>query len=88
MIKRNDPTTARFLAYYEDQDNWSGTPLVGGNVGGDSADKGFIVNMKKRGWITTEDIDNDGCVWMDFTDAGRAQAALHGYDEDGYAADA
>ena len=88
MTKRTDPTTIRFLAYYTDQDNWSGMPLVGGNVGGDAADKGFLVNMKKRGWITTEDIDEDGCIWMDFTDKGRAQGALHGYDADGHKVEA
>jgi hypothetical protein len=48
-----EDVVARFLDYWRDAGNWSGEPLVGGNVGGDAADKGYLVNMKKAGLITT-----------------------------------
>ena len=72
----------RFLAYAEDANNWSGCPLVGGNVGGDPADKGLIVNMKKAGLVTTwkqraSHRGEPATVWMDFTAAGRELAAKH-----------
>ena len=78
---KNDATTKRFLAYAADADNWGGTPLVGGNVGGEPADKGFIVNMKKRGWISTFDEKGprgDTLVWMEFTDLGKTIMADNG----------
>lgn len=77
LLKRDDldGTTKRFLEYAYDAGNWGGTPLVGGNVGGEPADKGFIVNMKKRGWISTwEDCERspsgDILIWMEIEDAG------------------
>lgn len=79
-----DATLARFLAYAKDAGNWGGAPLVGGNVGGDPADKGFILNMKKAGLVTTwedRDVINGRVtvsVWVEFTDAGKALAAAHG----------
>lgn len=76
----------RFLAYAKDAVNWGGTPLVGGNVGGDPADKGYIVNMKTAGLVTsfTDRDRRNGVVVADvfltFTDAGRALALQHGID--------
>ena len=69
-------TLDRFLEYAADACNWSGRPLVGGNVGGDASDKGYIVNMKKRGLVET--FEYDRCIWIDFTDKGVALAAEHG----------
>ena len=77
-------TLARFLKYAKDAGNWNGTPLVGGNVGGDPADKGYLTAMKKAGIITTwEDRDRINgrvtvSVWMEFTDAGKALAKANG----------
>ena len=65
-----------FLAYAADADNWNGTPLVGGNVGGDKAERGNLTQLKKAGLITT-DIE-EGHTWLFFTDAGKALAAEHG----------
>jgi hypothetical protein len=65
-------TARRFVEYYNDRDNWGGTPLVGGNVGGDAADKGYIVNMKLRGWASTFKMDGD--VFLEFTAEGVAAA--------------
>ena len=64
-----------FLAYAEDAGNWSGTPLVGGNVGGSKEDRGNLTDLKKAGLITT--FVSDGCTWLKFTDAGRGLAAEH-----------
>tara|TARA_R110000824_G_scaffold21839_2_gene80988 strand:+ start:187 stop:456 length:270 start_codon:yes stop_codon:yes gene_type:complete len=76
-------TLARFVAYAGDAQNWSGTPLVGGNVGGEPADKGYLLHMKKAGLITTWEERMPGeapDVWIDFTDKGVALAAEHGID--------
>lgn len=69
-------TLELFLAYAKDAGNWSGMPLVGGNVGGSKEDRGNITQMKKAGLVTTH-VD-EGCTWMSFTDAGRAFAAERG----------
>ena len=81
VLARNDldGTTRRFLEYAYDSGNWGGQEhvivCVGGNVGGDPEDKGFLTNMKKRGWITTQ-VDcerNDHgevVVCLYFTDEG------------------
>jgi len=70
---------SRFLDYARDAGNWSGTPLIGGNVGGDPEDKGYLVNMKKAGLITTFRED-DGTFWLIFTIAGREFAHAHGVE--------
>jgi hypothetical protein len=68
---------ARFVAYAKDAGNWGGNPVIGGNVGGDPADKGYLANMKKAGLIrTTEYEPGDFCI--EFTDKGRAFAQQHG----------
>ena len=59
-----------FLAYRKDAPNWGGTPLVGGNVGGEPADKGNLTHLKKLGLVTT--FESDGDTWLDFTALGRA----------------
>lgn len=69
-------TEARFMQYARDAANWGGTPLVGGNVGGDPADKGYITAMKKAGLVTTW--EDCGGVWMRFTDNGKSLAKSHG----------
>ena len=71
-----------FLAYAEDAGNWSGAPLVGGNVGSSKADRGNLTQLKQAGLIYT-DVD-EGCTWLYFTDAGRALAATHDIEVGGY----
>jgi hypothetical protein len=61
-----------FEAYVRDAGNWSGTPLVGGNVGGSKEDRGNLTHLKKLGLIKT--FESEGCLWLSFTDAGRAKA--------------
>ena len=72
-----EQTRKLFLEYAQDADNWGGTPLVGGNVGGSKQDRGNLTQLKKAGLIATEQ-DADGCLWLYFTDAGKAYAASLG----------
>jgi hypothetical protein len=65
-----------FFAYAKDADNWSGTPLVGGNVGGSKEERGNLTQLKQAGLITT--FVDDGCTWVKFTEAGRKLASDHG----------
>lgn len=60
-----------FLDYAADADNWSGTPLVGGNVGGSKEDRGNLTQLKRAKLLTT---------WISFTDAGRAFAKENGIE--------
>lgn len=69
-----------FLAYARDAGNWSGTPCVGGNVGGSKEDRGNLTQLKRAGLITTD--KSDGQTWVNFTDAGRVLAAAHGVEID------
>jgi hypothetical protein len=66
-----------FIAYAKDAGNWNGTPLVGGNIGGDAkAQRGNLTQLKQDGLIRT--FIDEGCTWVEFTDAGIALAAQHG----------
>lgn len=67
-----------FLAYAEDAANWSGTPLVGGNVGGSKEERGNLTQLKKAGLITT--FESDGLTWVRFTDAGKALSLENGIE--------
>jgi hypothetical protein len=67
-----------FVAYAEDADNWSGSPLVGGNVGGSKEDRGNLTQLKKAGLITTDRDYDDNCTWINFTKMGMEYAAALG----------
>ncbi len=67
-----------FLAYARDAGNWSGTPLVGGNVGGGKEERGNLTQLKRAGLIET--FQDSGDAWISFTDAGKSLAAQHGVD--------
>jgi hypothetical protein len=67
-----------FVAYAEDADNWSGSPLVGGNVGGSKEDRGNLTQLKKAGLITTDYDRQDDCTWINFTKMGREYASALG----------
>jgi hypothetical protein len=69
-----------FLAYADDAANWSGTPLVGGNVGGSKEERGNLTQLKRAGLITTFMDDRDRTKWIEFTPAGRALALQHGIE--------
>ena len=70
-----DASLAVFLAYARDAGNWSGMPLVGGNVGGSKEERGNLTQLKRAGLIRT--MSEEGCTWISFTDAGVALAAAH-----------
>ena len=71
-------TLELFLAFARDAGNWSGTPCIGGNVGGSKEDRGNITQMKRAGLVTT--FTSDGQTWLSFTPAGKAFAAEHGVE--------
>jgi hypothetical protein len=79
-----DRSLALFLEYARDAGNWSGTPLVGGNVGGSKEDRGNLTQLKKAGLIVTE--LSDGHVWLMFTRSGRDLASDHGIKIEHYVA--
>jgi hypothetical protein len=67
-----------FRAYAQDAGNWSGTPLVGGNVGGSTEDRGNLTQLKRAGLIET--FRSDGETWVMFTEAGIALARSLGIE--------
>lgn len=67
-----------FIAYAKDADNWSGTPLVGGNVSGTKEDRGNLTQLKKAGLIET--FAYDGAKYINFTPQGKQYAKELGID--------
>lgn len=67
-----------FLLYADDAVNWSGTPLVGGNVQCSREARGNLTDLKRKGFITT--FTDEGCVFISFTKDGVALAKEHGID--------
>ena len=67
---------ALFLAYARDAGNWSGTPLVGGNVLQTKEHNGNLTQLKRAGLVRT--FVSDGCTWLSFELAGVALAKEHG----------
>lgn len=62
-----------FVAFWNDAGNWSGNPLVGGNVGGTQEDNAHLTNLKKAGLLTTDETKEKGqepCQWVTFTELG------------------
>lgn len=70
-----------FLAFARDAGNWSGSPLIGGNVGGSKEERGNLTQLKKAGLIETSN-DGEGKDWLAFTDLGVDYAAEHGVEVD------
>ena len=75
-IKLTAESRAVFRAYANDADNWSGVPLIGGNVGGSKEERGNLTQLKRAGLIATY---RDGGTWLYFTDAGK-EFALKEFD--------
>jgi len=67
-----------FNDYAMDAGNWSGSPAVGYNVGREQADKGNLTHLKKAGYVTTYRTEYG--MFLEFTDAGKALAAVGGID--------
>jgi hypothetical protein len=74
-MKLTERSKQLFLEYAGDAPNWSGNPLVGGNVGGSKEDRGNLTQLKKAGLITT--FVDEGQTWIIFTQAGKEFAKLH-----------
>ena len=53
-------------ALWADRHNWDGVPLFGGNVGDSPEAKGHLTDLKKKGYVTTE--EDEGLSWVYFTD--------------------
>ena len=70
-----------FLDFARDAGNWSGTPCVGGNVGGSKEDRGNITQLKRAGLVTTFVSGRD--TFIEFTPAGKSLAAKHNISVDG-----
>ena len=70
-----------FKLYVKDAGNWSGTPMVGHNVGllGDKEDRGLLTHLKRAGLIHTQSQDGDSFVI--FTAAGKEFAVTLGLAE-------
>lgn len=77
-IQITERSLALFLAYAQDAGNWSGQPLVGGNVGGSKEDRGNLTQLKQAGLVRT--FVDSNCTWLDFTETGKALAAEHGIE--------
>jgi len=82
MQNVTDRSLALFLEYASDAGNWSGTPLVGGNVGGSKEDRGNLTQLKRSGLVTTD--ASEGHRWLIFTQAGRELARDHGIKIENY----
>jgi hypothetical protein len=67
-LKITETSKTVFKAYADDAANWSGSPLVGGNVGGTKEERGNLTQLKRAGLITT--FESDGHKWLSFTEAG------------------
>lgn len=65
-----------FKAYAHDAGNWSGNPLVGGNVRQTPEHNGYLTHLKKLGLVKT--FSEGGCVWIKFTEFGKMYAAEMG----------
>ncbi len=81
-MKITETSLKLFLEYAKDAGNWSGTPLVGGNVGGSREERGNLTQLKKAGLITTINEYDSGktLIWVNFTEAGIAFAKEYGIE--------
>jgi hypothetical protein len=63
------PTSKKvFKDYADDAGNWSGQPLVGGNVTSGKKERGNLTQLKIAGLIKT--FESDGHMWLTFTENG------------------
>ena len=70
-----------FIAYAMDAPNWSGSPLIGGNVGGGKEERGNLTQLKQAGLISTvRDDDRKDLAWLYFSPLGLELAAALGIE--------
>lgn len=65
-----------FIKYANDAGNWSGCPLVGGNVADTKENAGNLTQLKRAQLLTTHKEDGDS--WINFTPLGFEYAASLG----------
>lgn len=74
-----------FLALARDAANWSGCPMIGGNVGNTKEEReqnrGNITQLKKEGLITT--FTDRGDSFVEFTEEGKKLAQENGITIEG-----
>ena len=76
-----DTSRRLFLDLYNDAPNWSGQPMLNGNVKTDVHLRGNVTDLKKHGLIET--FTDEGQTWVQFTDAGievGTAATGHGHE--------
>ena len=77
MTNLTEGTKALFIELVEDADQWNGQPLYQHRARG-AADNGHLTDLKKNGLVTTW--EDEGDIFIDFTDAGIEYAASIGLD--------
>ena len=80
--------SARFFAdAAHDAGNWSGSPLIGGNIASGRSAAGWMKKLNAEGLTTSfQDDDDRSCYWLTFTKKGRKLALdVLGFDPDPYA---
>jgi hypothetical protein len=71
-MKITETSKQVFIDYAKDACQWTGNPLVGGNVGGTKEERGNLTQLKRAGLITTQ--TDEGFTWLFFTEAGERYA--------------
>ena len=61
-------SAALFMRFAHDAGNWNGMPLLDVSA----AERGNLTDLKKNGLLTT--FRDEGCDWVQFTEAGKAFA--------------
>jgi hypothetical protein len=73
--------TTASLALFDDlaadAPNWSGQPLLDGNVVITKEERGNLTQLKRAGLLTT--FLDEGNIWVIFTDKGEEFAASRGF---------
>ena len=70
MLTLTTASMELFADLWNDAPNWSGTPLLGGNVDLTKEERGNLTDLKKAGLLTTS--KSGGEVWVHFTEAGKS----------------
>lgn len=76
--KLTDTSHQLFMELADDAGNWSGQPLLGGNVSSSKELRGNVTQLKRAGLISTQ--QDEGQTWVNFSPKGIEYAAQHGKD--------
>jgi hypothetical protein len=78
MIQITEASKSLFTELADDAGNWSGQPLIGGNVELTKEERGNLTHLKKLNLIAT--FNSDGDMFVSFTAEGVAYAKSLGID--------